>query len=151
MNIYGARTSDLSEIAQLDREVFGEESYNTLVIRQLFDVFPRLFLIARQRGQLIGFTLGAVEIGAREGWILALAVRSDSRKQGAGRYLTSEVLEIFQSIGVDRVRLTVDPHNNARSLYERIGFGGSILEADYFGAGRQRLVMELRLDKRPQA
>jgi ribosomal protein S18 acetylase RimI-like enzyme len=59
------------------------------------------------------------------------------------------MLQVEQSLltlGIERVRLTVDPANPAQRLYFRLGYQQLAEERDYFGPEEDRLLLEKRLD-----
>ena len=77
------RKEDLVAVAEVDREVFGDQCYPGYFFRQAFDVFGDLLLVAQeQRGEIIGYILGALQTDSARGWILSLAVMPAYRRQG---------------------------------------------------------------------
>ncbi|MGL4222408.1 MAG: GNAT family N-acetyltransferase [Shewanella sp.] len=133
--------SELAAVFQLEQAIFGEHSYPDFFFRQGFDCWPEYFLVAVDaNGVLLGYLLGAQSSDPECMWILSVAVSEQARGQGLGKQLLQRCLAQLPA-KVKRVDLTVDPHNTARSLYQRLGFVDAHVEADYFGAGADRVVM----------
>lgn len=142
-SVRSATQADLAAVAALERAVFGAEAYPVFVLRQAFDVHGPHLLVAGAPGEVVGYTLGALGAGSATGWVLSLAVDPAHRGRGYARALSVAVLARLAAAGARRVRLTVDPANvPARALYEALGFVVVADEADYFGPGKRRLVME---------
>lgn len=82
------------------------------------------FAMALQDSQLVG-AFGCEFDESSEGYIEFLGVRSDLRGQGLGNRLLLTALDwLFWAKNVSEVGLTVaDDQTNARSLYEKAGFG----------------------------
>ncbi|MGW4020631.1 GNAT family N-acetyltransferase [Streptomyces sp. NPDC005009] len=149
-----ARESDLPELQRLDEEVFQEVAYPAFLLRQLHDLYAgpagHLLVLDDGDGRLRGYVLAATAAFHRDSWILGLCVAEDRRRHGLGRELMVEVLERLRRCGTERVRLTVEPANDAAILlYRSLGFrpeppdGG--MRRDYFGPGEDREVLCLVL------
>ncbi|MER6833327.1 N-acetyltransferase [Streptomyces cellulosae] len=147
----GALESDLPELRRLDEEVFQEVAYPAFLLRQLYDVYARHFLVLDDgAGGLRGYVLAATTAFSRDSWILGLCVTEGDRRHGLGRELMTEILARLRQDGIETVRLTVEPANRAAILlYRSLGFtpeepdGG--LRRDYFGPGEHRQVLRLEL------
>ncbi|MER5478096.1 GNAT family N-acetyltransferase [Streptomyces sp. NPDC002734] len=146
-----AEETDLPELRRLDHEIFGQFAYPAFLLRQLFDLYQRHFLVLDDgSGRLHGYVLAGTDTLSQDCWILGLCVTRDRRGRGLGRDLMREVLLLLGDDGIGVVRLTVEPANSAAILlYRSLGFaceepdGG--LRPDYFGPGQDRLVMRLDL------
>lgn len=122
----------------------GHEPYRSAVfIRQMGIVCRNTFLIAHLDTEQVGYTVGALVQGEpREAWILRMGVREDQRRNGVGSILLSELLEVFCTLGVRTVRLTVSPWNvPALGLYLKSGFKQENYHEAYFGRDEDRIVM----------
>jgi ribosomal protein S18 acetylase RimI-like enzyme len=53
---------------------------------------------------------------------LGLAVGREHRSRGVGRALLEGIIQEAQTQGIHSLSLSVDPSNNARKLYESVGF-----------------------------
>lgn len=66
---------------------------------------PDLFLLAVEKGELVGTVLGAWD--GRRGWINHLAVRPDRRRNGIGRTLVSELERRLKRKGARKVNAQI--------------------------------------------
>ena len=81
---------------------------------------PRLFVLIRDEGKLVGAALAYDEEGS--GWIRQLAFDRDYRGRGLGSLLLRHMFTLFQQRGAASVGLGVAAVNeNAISFYERCG------------------------------
>lgn len=136
--------SELFAVYQLEQAIFGEHSYPDFFFRQGFDCWPEQFLVAVDAdNQLQGYLLSAQSSDPNCMWILSVAVSESARGKGLGKRLIQHCLAKLPA-PVERVSLTVEPSNSAHSLYQHLGFVDSVFEADYFGAGADRVVMTYR-------
>jgi len=126
----------------------GHEPYRSAVfIRQMAVVCPSTFLVATLDTEPVGYTIGALVQGdSRQGWILRIGVREDQQHHGIGSILLSGLLELFHTLDVRTVRLTVSPRNMpALRLYERAAFTRDCYLEAYFGKNEDRIVMTKEL------
>jgi ribosomal protein S18 acetylase RimI-like enzyme len=122
----------------------GHEPYRSAVfIRQMGVVCRNTFLVALLDTEQVGYTVGVLVQGQpREAWILRIGVHEDQRRNGVGSILLSELLEVFCTLGVRTVRLTVSPWNvPALGLYLKSGFKQENYHEAYFGRDEDRIVM----------
>ncbi|PSV19313.1 GNAT family N-acetyltransferase [Photobacterium leiognathi subsp. mandapamensis] len=146
-HIRKAEKDDVTAAYLLERELFGEHSYPDFFFRQAYDCWSNGFLVATTESQaVVGYVLAspsftAANEGAREAWILGVAVGSKMQGQGVGKALLNEVLA--QLADYNCIWLTVHPDNKALKLYELLGFVVVGQEDNYFGCGSPRLKMRL--------
>lgn len=127
----------------------GHESYRSAVfIRQMGVVCRTTFLVAILDTEQVGYTIGAlVQNESHTAWILRMGVREDQRRNGVGSILLAELIEIFRTLGVLTVRLTVSPWNvPALGLYMKAGFEQESYHEAYFGKDEDRIVMRKVLE-----
>ncbi|MCL1090365.1 GNAT family N-acetyltransferase [Shewanella profunda] len=136
--------SELFAVYQLEQAIFGDHCYPDFFFRQGFDCWPEQFLVAvDEENQVQGYLLSAQSSDPLCMWILSVAVSESTRGKGLGRRLIQKCLAELP-VSVERVCLTVEPSNPAHGLYQHLGFIDSAFEADYFGAGADRVVMSYR-------
>lgn len=146
-----AAEDELEAIRVLDAVSFSGVTYPYFVLKQLWTLFPRLTLVARQVEpgyDLLAYALGGLapprtaQHDQPVGWVLAMATSPAARGQGLARALLEHLVEGLEQLGVAEVLLTVAPHNrDARALYESEGFGLVERVPDYFGPGEERLIL----------
>ncbi len=141
-----AAIEDYDKIASIELESYGSSNYSYVVLRQLIDVAPELFLVA-EGSCLFGFIAGLLSTDhPGSGWILSLLVSTSHRRQGVGSALVAELLSRFYDLGVMSVYLTVAPtKTGAQKVYTDLGFSCKKKESDYFGLGEDRLIYAKQL------
>ncbi|MEW6254134.1 MAG: N-acetyltransferase, partial [Planctomycetota bacterium] len=81
------------------------------------------------------------------GWILNTAVLAHYRRQGIGRMLMEHGVAALRAAKVRRILVTSEPENVAAiRLYEKLGFRAARTEADYYGDGCDRLILECEVE-----
>jgi [ribosomal protein S18]-alanine N-acetyltransferase len=89
------------------------------------------FLVAERGGVVAGYVVA--HNAADEGEILNLGVAAAHRRQGIGRALVEQILQVLAARGVRMVYLEVRISNAAaRRLYESLGFGEVMRRARYY-------------------
>lgn len=137
-----ATRADLDAITALDARAYGGAGYGPYVVRQLYDLAPATLLVAERRGELVGYCAGAVA-SDDVGWILSLATDPRARRGGVGQSLSAATVAALSADAPRPIRLTVAPDNAAaRGLYAALGFAQVGAEANYYGPGQDRLVLE---------
>ncbi|MET8649550.1 GNAT family N-acetyltransferase [Nocardia aurea] len=136
-----AHLADLESIERLENEVFSDTTYQYTILRQLFDLHGKQWLIAELDGEVIGHALMLEKAG--RALLASLAVTAKCRSQGFGRSLLVKILEICVEANIDVVELTVRPTNEpARKLFSSLGFEVITHDDQYFGPDHPRFVME---------
>ncbi|MGH4008160.1 MAG: GNAT family N-acetyltransferase [Pseudonocardiaceae bacterium] len=134
---------DLEDVQRLDLEVYGDNAYSYMMLRQLLDIAGELFRICKDsQGNVIAYGVIAPSVSRGSGWLLSLAVNLSHRRKGIGTALVSQLLDKANFSALEKVYLTVAPGNDAAvSLYERLGFTTAKVEHHYFGRNEDRIVM----------
>jgi len=89
---------------------------------------PEGSLVGEKEGHIVAYLFSDVrgpEYGFAEktGWLEALGVEPDLQKGSLGRRLMDQVMQRFQSTGVNRVRTLVsDQHAQMGTFLEKMGF-----------------------------
>jgi uncharacterized protein len=82
---------------------------------------PELFLVAEDRGEVVGSIMGSYD--GRRGWIGRLCVHPDRRRAGLGTRLVREVESRLAAKGCPKVNLLVESANlDAVPFYQRLGY-----------------------------
>ncbi|MEW1824671.1 N-acetyltransferase [Streptomyces sp. NPDC088196] len=139
---------DLPNLYQLDHEAFGEaEGYDYLFLRQLFDIHRRDFILLEHDGALRGYALPVHVSGEDHASLLALGVFPEFQRRGCGKALLDAAVSHSKATGARRMNLVVRPDNEvARRLYKRYGFRYVGFGKDYYGPGRDRVLMTFVFD-----
>jgi [ribosomal protein S18]-alanine N-acetyltransferase len=138
---------DYSRVTALNSMRIPGGYHAAVFIRQASVLFPATFLVAERAGEVIGFAIGACEQdNSGNAWILRLGVEERYQGQQVGRQLLTSLLEIFRSMQVHRVSLSVSPGNSpAIHLYHKFGFEKKEYCNAYFGEGEPRIIMHREL------
>lgn len=90
-------------------------------IARKLKVNPEWFLVAEQRGAIVGSVMAGYE--GHRGWINYLGVAPALQRGGLGRRLMDEAETRLRAAGCPKINLQVRPDNKAAiAFYERIGF-----------------------------
>jgi ribosomal-protein-alanine N-acetyltransferase len=148
LSVRTAREEDLSRIAELENLVFKDTGFSFSALMQLFGPSGPTWLVAEDEDGIWGYSLSArATDDAQVGWIMALGVHPDRRGQHVGSQLLDESIAELQEKGINTIKLTVLPENEAAvNLYLRAGFKdtGHWKEGD-IGDGKQRMILTLLL------
>jgi ribosomal-protein-alanine N-acetyltransferase len=142
MIISHARPDDLPGIVELEKVGFeaGEQWSETAWADEL--AAPDRYVLARldREARIIGVaTFSCVGEMADLNRVI---VRPEARGQGIGASLLRAGLEWASAVGARRMLLEVRPDNEpAVALYRRLGFDAITTRRDYYGPGRDALVM----------
>jgi ribosomal-protein-alanine N-acetyltransferase len=108
-------------------------------------------LVAEAGGAVVGYVVWWRV--ADEMHLLTLAVEPPFRRSGIGRALLTAVVEDGRRAGAERVALEVAAENAAGlALYEAAGFTAVGRRRDYYGVGRDAILMsrDLRVHDAPR-
>jgi len=142
ISILPARLADLPAILERERTGFGEpEQWSERSWRGELLGEGRTTLLARQHrpvGVIVLQTVGTTADLHR------LVVAPSQRRSGVGRALVATGLEAVRHAGARSVLLEVDYHNEpAIALYQQLGFEQLAARPDYYGPGRNALILKL--------
>lgn len=139
MKIRRVRTEDVNELMRLE-EGSIEHPWTSEDLMKLATDQNKAGFAAEEDGNIIGyiglsFILDEAEIGN-------LVVDKDFRRQGIGGSLIEEVKEFLKDQGIAKVFLEVAEDNeSAKALYLKSGFNSFNIRKDYYGRGRNALLM----------
>ena len=104
----------------------------------------RRYWVAEVGGAVVGYA-GVMVVG-NEADVQTIAVAPDHRGAGLGASLLSQVVTEAQQRNCSQIVLEVAADNEAAlHLYERYGFEPLAKRSNYYGRGRDALVMRVRL------
>lgn len=137
---------DIPALLTLERAAFGAAAWGEAAVRAELTGVPetRYLIVAEGRGTVLGYA--ALMVVGGTGDVLRVAVAPGRRRLGIGRRLTSELMAQARRRGCATVLLEVGADNEAaRELYVGMGFAVVADRLDYYGAGRDALVMSRSL------
>lgn len=139
--------NDVAQVAELDVAVFSDSPHTPWSAALFADELSqsgRSWWVAHDQGELVGVAGGMVVDGAVE--ILDVAVAQPRRREGIARRLLARVTYDAQMLGAEKATLEVFSENRgAVALYEALGFSTVAVRPDYYGSGRDALLMDAPL------
>ena len=116
--------AQLPSFAQLHDAIFPNTFDTGQDVVDKLDGTNKVFVWA-EGDEVLGYLYAKVDASSDEGYVEFLGVAEQARRQGVGRrLLATAVYWLFHDQQVPQIALNVnDDNNNARSLYESVGFG----------------------------
>ena len=146
VKIRAAKARDLRGIIEIERLAFDSPWSLDSFERELSLPFSRLIVAEKDAGaprRLVGFLCRWLV--ADECHILNVAVHPEMRRAGIANQLMNDALAEARTRNAKVVTLEVRRSNvAARSLYRKLGFEEQRLRRNYYGAGEDAIVMELK-------
>lgn len=145
MLVSTARADDLVGLLSLEETGFDEaERWSSQSWASELDAPNRLVLVSRDADGVEAVACFSVLADTAE--LLRIVVRPDRAGRGIGRRLVGLGKEWAEAAGADRMMLEVRHDNQAALwLYEAAGFNPIARRRDYYGPGRDAVVMECAL------
>lgn len=139
-----ASLQDLSVIAEIEAECFGRDAYPRSLLKWLLVSPNAVALVAEEGGEVVGFAAAAFTPSAAT--IYTVDVRPGKRRRGIGTRLLSALEKELAKAGVASATLQVEVSNApAILLYEKLGYKADGAAPNYYGPGRDALIMSKRL------
>ncbi|MBV8360213.1 MAG: ribosomal protein S18-alanine N-acetyltransferase [Deltaproteobacteria bacterium] len=150
IKIRDASNRDLLQIVEIERLSFDNPWSRDSFLRELSLPFSRTTVAITTNGKpevIAGYLCRWLV--ADECHILNVAVHPTARRAGIGARLMADAIDEARREKARFVTLEVRRSNlAARSLYRKLSFEERRLRKNYYGAGEDAIVMELRLDRR---
>ena len=153
------RSDDLNRVMAINEECLPE-NYSTFFYRDLYQRFPKTFVVAEADGAIQGYIMCRIERGlskfktfrtARHAHVVSIAVRDPYRRRG----IASALMLMAMENGVETYKVTecfleVRVGNQAAiNLYEKLGFTNVNRKLGYYMDGEDALVMAKNLGEDP--
>lgn len=139
------------------------ENYSSQFFIELYENYPRAFIVAEAAAQIVGYIMCRVEHGisefkrpilkhplsgiTRKGHIVSIAVLPDYRHHGVGRELVTKAMEGLSWYGASEGYLEVRTTNKAAvNLYKKLGFKIVRKISGYYYDGADANVMARKLE-----
>jgi GNAT superfamily N-acetyltransferase len=143
VTIRAYKDSDFPRIHRLGM-ADGHEPYRSAVfMRQMGIICRNTFLVATLDEGPVGYTIGCADPKKATGGLDSEdGYPGDQRRNGVGSILLAELLEVFSTLGVRTVRLTVSPWNGpALGFCLKMAFEQESYHEAYFVRDEDRIVM----------
>jgi len=148
LKIRKAELGDIRRLAELERACF-ENGYSEEVLAFFLMSSKHICLVAEIGGIIIGMAVGELEReenGSFIGHVWTIEVMAPYRRKGIGFLLLSKLEEALRAGGAKECYLEVRADNEpAIRLYEKRGYKLVGLLHDYYGPGKNGLLMKKRL------
>ena len=120
----------VSQIAQLEAQCFSDPWSEKSIASELENPLS-LWLVAEENGQVFGYVGSQTVLDESD--MMNVAVDLEYRRQGIARALIKTLIAELAKMGSRCLRLEVRVSNeNARALYERMGFQQLGLRKNYY-------------------
>lgn len=133
---------DLEEVQVLERDLFAAEGWTPGQFWSELARVPesRWYVAARRGGRLVGYA-GVFLIGPQAD-VQTVAVAAEAQGRGVGRALMAALIERARAHGARVLHLEVRADNTAAlALYGALGFIADGRRRDYYGRGRDAVLM----------
>jgi len=138
----------LSHLMKLEDDIFGEESVGEWFMVSNVRHGNVLVLVDLRTHRSVGIAILMRDWAEIQRCYLSdFGVKEGYRGRGLGSYFLAVVLEEVRLMDIHQVSLTVDVNNSAAiGLYRKFGFSIAEERKNLYGEGRDRYVMELKLE-----
>ncbi len=137
---------DWTGIYQVEIDAFGG-GFSKYFIKMVPLFFGVNSYVVELDGEIVAYSIGVIPNGQKEeGWIMSVGVTPKHQGKGIGKKILNLTIESLRLSGAKRIFLTVSPDNKpAKTAYEKRGFRERDFVKDYYGAGEDRIIMELSI------
>ena len=141
--------SDLSQISQLERQLFAIGSWTDDVLQEFFSQRHTHFFVMRLDNKIIGYCITQVMFDTAE--ILRIGVSRAYQGQGLAKQILMEVMVFLKKMEVDKLLLEVRNDNlSAIGLYQGFDFKQIHVRKNYYdnkdGTFTDALILQKALD-----
>lgn len=137
-----AKAHHLSQIAEIEREIFPDPWSKHLLLHKIEDEHT-IFCVAEDEGEIQGYAI--LQLIAPEAEVINIAVAPTARRQGIGRALLTALLCEAEAAQIETIHLEVRESNQAAiALYATLGFRAVGLRKHYYDNPREHAVLMMR-------
>lgn len=141
--------SDLSQIAQLEKQLFSVGSWTDDVLQEFFSQRHTHFFVMRLDNKIMGYCITQVMFDTAE--ILRIGVSRAYQRQGLAKQILMEVMVFLKKMEVDKLLLEVRNDNlSAIGLYQGFDFKQIHVRKNYYdnkdGTFTDALILQKALD-----
>jgi [ribosomal protein S18]-alanine N-acetyltransferase len=136
----GFARRDLERVVAIERASFGKDAWPAELFLEYWRSSPELFLIAKQGGRIVGYSITRTDWRGAE--LESIAVDPGYRGRGVAQALLQATIFLLRTRSL---RLMVSTENEpALRFYQRFGFTRMRKVPRYYGPGRDAWRMRLR-------
>jgi ribosomal-protein-alanine N-acetyltransferase len=139
---------DIPTLVVLDKEYFPYSPWSIAQFKEEFAGIPatRFFELAISENEIVGYAGVFAPGNGAVADVLTVTVVNGFRRQGIAKKLISDIEIYCQTKGSSAVMLEVAVDNTgAISLYENLGYLQVSTRSNYYGSGKDALVMQKEL------
>jgi len=143
LTIRRAQPEDIPQIVAIERMVFIDP-WGERTLRESLILYPDMFFVALNNGDVAGFATAAVEDTGDElyGHIMNIAVAPEYQRRGIGKRLIRRMEQEFLIAGASGSQLEVRITNtSAQEFYRRLGYREVFQIGCYYANEEDALVM----------
>jgi ribosomal-protein-alanine acetyltransferase len=125
IKIEGLSIGLLDQLCEIEKQCFEQEAFTKQQLAYLVADYSTIGLTALVNGEIVGFTIGRVDIGRNEqfGHIVTVDVTPAYCRKGIAQKLLHKLETILRDRGIKECRLEVRKNNVAAlNLYQRLGY-----------------------------
>jgi ribosomal-protein-alanine N-acetyltransferase len=148
------RPKDLNQVMYVNR-VCLPENYTQYFFMDLYQRFPKTFIVAEENEEIVGYVMCRIESGppdwglfgiARKGHVISIAVLPKFQRRGIGQALMHKAMEGMRAYKAKECYLEVRVSNTpAVNLYKKLGFKIMRTLRGYYADGEDAYVMNKKL------
>ncbi len=139
---------DIPTLVLLDKQYFPYSTWSVAQFKEEFAGIPstRFFELAISDNQIVGYA-GVIAPGqGAVADILTVTVIDGFRRQGIAKRFIEDIESYCQTKESNAIMLEVATDNSsAISLYENLGYSQISIRSNYYGSGKDALVMQKEL------
>ena len=143
VQIRAVKAEDMNSVSELENACF-KDPFPSYFLSQLADANPDTFLVALDRGRIVGYAV--VDDWTDHQHLVSIAVHPDSRRRGIGQGLLDNLTERLHE-GPLRLELRKS-NGSALGLYLKNGFHQIGIVRSYYTDGEDAIQMEKAIRKK---
>ncbi|MGA1706827.1 MAG: ribosomal protein S18-alanine N-acetyltransferase [Candidatus Nanopelagicaceae bacterium] len=142
---------DAVEIYELEKVIFTKEAWSLAQVKEELGGARRLYIgavsgEAEGKEQIVGY--GGIALGDESADIHTIAVVEEFRRQGIAKRLMARLERWAKDQGAKKLLLEMRVGNDeAKPLYESLGYEEISRRKDYYSPGMDAIVMEKLIDQ----
>lgn len=154
------KPADLERVIRINKLCLPE-NYSSLFYMDLYERFPKTFVVAEEDGEVVGYVMCRIEtpfpgVGlfriAKRGHVISIAVLPNCRRRGVGFALMKEAMKAMVEYDAKECVLEVRTSNTAGvGLYRKMGFRVKRTIRGYYADGEAACVMGRKLPFEPSS